>query len=577
MAYSIPEDIVERVRDTADIVEVVSEHLPLKQTGRNLKALCPFHEEKTPSFVVSPEKQIYHCFGCGAGGNVFNFLMQIDNISFPEAVRALAKRYGIEVPRTLPTKSSETSEAYKINALAAKVYHAALLGTKEGTGARKYLRSRGIGEDIENDFLLGYAPSDGNLFVQEAKRRKIDGRKLVDMGLAIEREGQLRDLFKRRLIFPIASASGRILGFGARVLDDALPKYLNSPETRLFKKAETIYGLHRAKGDLRARGRAIVVEGYMDVIPLHANGFRNAVASLGTAFTFEQARRLKRYSGEVVFVYDGDEAGRIAALRACDPAARAGLKIRIASLPEGDDPDSFVRRKGKEALADLVGTAPNYIDFSLGNSPSGDDEDTVKFLLSIISRVDDPIRASLDLKLLSERTGISEAILERSLRGISRRKQEGIGDRNVNTIACDKVEKSIISILIGLPQCADRIFEAISPADFSDRRMRNIAEVILDRKSKGFAFDVSALLSAIEDEPTRVLLIDSSVNDYVQGDADRIVSDHILCIQRRKIDREIASLRRQIQVAEREGDAELLQSLLSKRQGLAQDLKQLST
>jgi DNA primase len=577
VAYSIPEDIVERVRESADIVDVISEHVPLKQTGRNYKALCPFHEEKTPSFIVSPQKQIYHCFGCGAGGNVFNFVMQIDNIPFPEAVRALAKKYGIEVPRTMPARSSETSEAYKINALAAKIYHAALQGTKEGTGARKYLRSRGVDEDIEKHFLLGYAPSDGHLLVLEAKRRKIDGRKLSALGLAVEREGQLRDLFKRRLIFPIASASGRVLGFGGRVLDDALPKYLNSPETRLFKKADTIYGLHRAKGALRAAAGALVVEGYMDVIPLHANGFHNAVASLGTAFTYEQARRLKRYCGEAVFLYDGDEAGRIAALRACDPAARAGLKMRIADLPEGDDPDSFVRRRGREALADLVGKASGYIDFTLAHSPSDDDEETVKFLLSIISRIGDPIRASLDLKTLSERTGISEVVLERSLRGLSEGQQEGVEDRNVSSIACDRVEKSIISILIGLPQCADEVFDAISPADFADRRMKSIAEVILDRKSRGLGFDASALVSSIEDEPTRMILIDTSIGDYVQGDSERIVADHILCIKRRKIDREIASLRRQIQVAEREGDRGLLQSLLAKRQSLAQELKQLST
>jgi DNA primase len=577
MAYSIPEDIVERVRETADIVDIVRDHLPLKQAGRNFKALCPFHAEKTPSFMVSPEKQIYHCFGCGAGGNVFNFLMQIESISFPEAVRTLAKRYGITVPKTISTKSSETSEAYKINALAAKVYHAALLGTKEGTGARDYLRSRGISEEIEKTFMLGYAPSDGNLLVLEAKRRKVEGRKLCALGLAIERDDRLRDLFRRRLMFPIATPSGRVVGFGGRVLDDSLPKYLNSPETRLFKKSETIYGLHRSKGEIRARNTAIVVEGYMDVIPLHAHGFANVIASLGTAFTFEQARKLSRYCAEAIFLYDGDPAGKIAALRACIPAARAGLKIRIAELPEQDDPDSFVRTRGREALTGLLADAASYIDFALAHAPTDDVEEKVKFILRIISKIKDPIRISLDLKRLSEKTGVAGMALERSLSGIGKDKDETPSEKNVGTTACDRVEKSIISILIGLPQCADRVFDAISPTDFADRRMREIAEIIFDRRSRGLAFDASALLSAIEDEPTRQLLLDSSVEGDTQGDAEKIIDDHIVYVKRRRIGKEIANLRRQIQIAEKEGDAELLETLLSRRQSLAEDLKLLST
>jgi DNA primase len=580
VAYSIPEDIIEKVRDSADIVEVVSDHLPLKQSGRNFKALCPFHPEKTASFMVSPDKQIYHCFGCGAGGNVFNFLMQIENITFPEAVRALGERYGIKVPTTTTRISSEASLAYKINAMAAKAYHSALLGTKEGTAARTYLRSRGITEETEREFLIGYAPSDGGYLVLEAKRRNVKPEQLLALGLAIEREGKVRDLFRSRLIFPIASAGGRILGFGGRVLDDGQPKYLNSPETRLFKKSETLFGLYKAKGEIRGRGQAIVVEGYMDVIPLHAAGFRNTVASLGTAFTFEQARRLKRYSDDIVLVYDGDEAGRIAALRACDAAVQAALKVRVVSLPKGKDPDSFLRAEGTEALAEVITNASHYVDFALSQSPADDLEEAVKFVLTLVSRVGDPVRASLDLKRLAAASGISEVALQRSLAGISRKKPAAPPERkerNKDTTACDTMEKSIVSILIGLPECVDRIFDAISPSDFTDRRMRKIAEIILDRKSRGLAFDTSALLSAIDDEPARSLLIDTSISTDITGDTDRLVSDHIAGMKRRAIEKEIATLRKQIEIAEKEGDADLLQSLLTKRQSLAQDLRLLST
>ncbi|MFH1313196.1 MAG: DNA primase [Candidatus Eisenbacteria bacterium] len=583
MAHSIPEDIVDKVRDSADIVEIVSEHLPLKHSGRNLKALCPFHPERTASFMVSPEKQIYHCFGCGAGGNVFNFLMQIENITFPEAVRTLGKRYGIKMPQMTSKVSSEASLAYKINAMAAKAYHAALSGTKEGTAARRYLRSRGVTEETEKEFLIGYAPSDGGYLVLEAKRRKVEPQQLLALGLAIERDGRPRDLFRNRLIFPIASAGGRILGFGGRVLDDAQPKYLNSPETRLFRKSETIFGLYKAKGELRGRGQAIVVEGYMDVIPLHAGGFRNTVASLGTAFTFEQARRIKRYCGEIVLAYDGDEAGRLAALRACDAGVQAGLKVRVVSLPDGKDPDSYLKAEGREALAELIKNASHYVDFALAQSPTDDLEDAVKFVLTIISKVEDPVRISLDIKRLAAASGISEVALQRSLVGISRRKPSGPperkqeNERKQDTTACDTIEKSIVSIMIGLPECVDRIFGAISPSDFTDRRMRKIAETILDRKSRGLAFDTSALLSVIDDEHARTLLIDTSIDTDITGDPDKLVSDHIAGMKRRVIERQIATLRKQIEIAEKDGDTDLLQALLTKRQGLAQDLRLLST
>jgi len=595
LAYSIPEDVIERVRENSDIVEVVADHLQMKQSGRNFKALCPFHPEKTPSFMISPEKQIFHCFGCGAGGNVFSFLMKIDGLTFPESVRALGKRYNIPVPKVTPGHSSETSVAYKINAFAAKAFHAALHATKEGTVATSYLRSRGINEEIEKDFLLGYAPRAGNLLVLEAKRRKIEEPRLRALGLTMERDGEIRDLFRGRLMFPIPSAGGRILGFGGRVLDEGQPKYLNSPETKLFNKSEALYGIHRAKNELRTKDLAIVVEGYMDVIPLHAHGLANTIASLGTAFTFEQGRRLRRYCSEAVLIYDGDGAGQLAALRACGPAVQGGLKVKVATMPEGHDPDSFIREHGKEALEDLIRQAPHYIDFVLAQSPGDDIEEAVRFALGIVSKVGDPLRKALDLKRLAEGSGVPEVMLQASMgqsrdrRGRRGRGQdrgeggpEGRGEispeaKKEDSIPCDKIEKSIISIMVGLPEFADRILSAISPEDFTDRRLRTIAEVILDRKSRQLAIDASAVMSGIEDDAARKVLIDCSVASDITGDPERIVSDHVQFMKRRALKSEIAKLRKRIQIAEKEGDAALLQTLLSKRQSLAEDLKLLST
>ena len=582
MSFSIPEDVVERVRDAADIVDVISDHVSLRQTGRSFKALCPFHPEKTPSFVVSREKQIYHCFGCGAGGNVINFLMQFENVTFPEAVRALAKRYSITVPRTESRAGSEMELAYKLNALAGRIWRKAILGTKEGAQARRYLRSRGIEEETEKEFALGYAPSEGNLVVQEARRLKIGLDTLASLGLAAAGGREARDMFRKRLMFPIVSAGGRCLGFGGRVLDSSEPKYLNSPETRAFKKSSTLYGIHTAKNELRAQGVAVVVEGYMDVIALASHGIRNTVASLGTAFTPDQARALRRYCEAVVLLYDGDEAGKIASLRACAVAAEADLKVRVARLPADHDPDSFVRSEGKEVLAGLVAAAPHYVDFVLAERSTRDLEEVVKFALGIVARVADPVRASLDLKKLADASGVAETALSKSLssavksrsRGTAREKEPA--EHKIERAPCDRVEKSLISILVGFPEYAEQILESVAPSDFLDHRMRKIAEAILDRRSKRLGFDASALVNVIDDEEARDLLIECSISSHV-GDTGRMVADHILCIKKRGVAREIADLRNQIRRAEKEGDRRLLESLLAKRHKLALELKLLST
>ncbi|HVP57008.1 MAG TPA: DNA primase [bacterium] len=578
MAFSIPDEIVDKVREAADIVDVISDHVTLRQTGRSFKAICPFHSEKTPSFVVSREKQIYHCFGCGAGGNVINFVMKFENITFPEALRALAKRYGIPIPKSTVSGSSEAEFGYRLNALAARVYRSALSGTKEGTQARTYLRGRGIGEETEKAFALGYAPSEGNLVLQEARRQKIDPARLVALGLAVARDREVRELFRRRIMFPIITAGSRVLAFGGRVMDASEPKYLNSPETYLFKKSSTLYGIHAAKGDIRSAGSVIVVEGYMDAITMHVGGFPNTVASLGTAFTADQARALRRYCENVILLYDGDEAGRNATLRSLSVAAEADLKLKVTRLPDGEDPDSFLRRHGPEALAELLGGAAHYIDFILAQSGEEEGEAAVKFALKVIGRIKDPIRVSFDLRRLSATSGIAEAVLAKSLATLGSSRDVAAATPEDNRGApCDKLEKSLISILIGFPEYTDRVFGEISPADFSDHRMRNIAEVIASRKSRGLGIDTSALLSVIEDEDTRALLIDCSVSGSVPGDTEKAFSDHILCMKKRVLANEIDDLRRRIRVAEKDGDGDLLGTLLTRRHELAQQLRLLST
>jgi DNA primase len=570
--------VIEQVREAADIVEVVQGYFPLTKAGKDFRARCPFHEDKDPSFYVVPDKQIYHCFGCGAGGNVFNFLMQYENLTFRDALEMLAKRYGIDLPRRGGRDSSEAELTYRVNALATKVYRAALLNTKEGLRARDYMRSRGIPEDIEKDFLIGYCPSDGRHLVGQAQKAGLDTRKLVELGLASSWESGVRDRFHKRLIFPIPNPTGRrILAFGARVLDDSQPKYINSPETVIFKKGRTLYGLHRARREIGTAGMAIIVEGYLDVVAMHMNDLGNTIASLGTAFTIGQAKNLRRFCPEVVFMYDGDQAGKIATIRGCASAAEAGLKMRIVRLPAGEDPDSFVRKHGADEVRSLIEKGPHYVDFILSEASAREKEEAIRVALGIMRKITDPTRRSMDMRLLYERTGIPEHKLEGTLRNLPADGRRGVAPEKQGQPPCDRIEKSLVSILVGMPQYAEAVFEEITPADFRDARARAIAELILDRKSRDLSFDASVLLTVIEDEPTRRLLAECTFEFDDDANAEKMVSDHLTFIMKRRIGVQIDELRQRIQLAEKEGDAERLSTLLSERQGLAEKLRTLST
>ena len=578
MPGSASDSVIDQVREAADIVEVVQGYFPLTKAGKDFRARCPFHEDKDPSFYVVPDKQIYHCFGCGAGGNVFNFLMQYENLTFRDALEMLAKRYGVELPRRGARDSSEAELAYRINALATKVYRAALLNTKEGLRAREYLRARGISEEMEKDFHMGYCPSDGRHLVGQAQKSGLKAAKLVELGLASSWESGLRDRLHKRLIFPIPNPTGRrILAFGARVMDDSQPKYINSPETVIFKKGRTLYGLHRARRDIGAAGMAIVVEGYLDVVAMHMNDMGNTVASLGTAFTVGQAKNLRRFCPEAVFMYDGDQAGKIASLRGCASAAEAGLKMRIVRLPAGEDPDSFVREHGAAELRDLVEKGSHYVDFILSETSAREKEEAIKLALGIMRRIADPTRRSIDMRLLYERTGIPEHRLEATLKNLPADGRRAEVLDKEGQVPCDRIEKSLVSMVVGMPQYADAVFEEISPADFNDARARAIAELILDRKSRDLSFDASALLTVIEDEPTRRLLAECTIELDEGVNAEKMVSDHVTFIIKKKIGIQIDELRQQIQLAEKDGDAERLSTLLSERQGLAEKLRTLST
>ncbi|CCO09116.1 DNA primase [Desulforamulus hydrothermalis] len=369
MAGRIPEAVLEEIRQRSDIVEIVARYVPLEKRGKNYLALCPFHQEKTPSFNVSQEKQAFHCFGCGVGGNVFSFIMMVEGLSFLDAVRFLAARAGVKIPAEASpaeqARQGKRDRAFKIYGLVRDFYRL-LLGKEIGAGARRYLESRRLAESAAETFQLGYAPAGWDNLVKFLAARGIKTEEMVQLGLAQTREsGGCYDRFRNRVMFPIWDSQGRVVGFGGRTMGDDNPKYLNSPEGEFFNKGRLLYGLHIARRSIRELGYAILMEGYMDVVSAYQHGVANAVASLGTAFTREQAGLLTAYTNEVVIAYDADAAGIKAALRAAEILQQVGCQVRIASITGAKDPDEFIQKYGLAGWQKIIQQAAPLVQFKL--------------------------------------------------------------------------------------------------------------------------------------------------------------------------------------------------------------------
>ncbi|WP_282039453.1 DNA primase [Halomonas alimentaria] len=426
MAGQIPQRFIDDLLARVDVVEVVGERVQLKKAGRNYSGLCPFHQEKTPSFTVSADKQFYHCFGCGAHGNALRFLMEYDKLRFPEAVEQLAGRLGMEVPREgaddprAQARERKRKEGVNLLELSASFFRERLK-MPEGQGAREYLERRGLAPEVIDTFGVGYAPDTWESLKRHLGERGIGEAVQVEYGLLVHREesGRTYDRFRDRVMFPIRDIKGRTIGFGGRVLGDAKPKYLNSPETPVFHKGRELYGLYEARQADHRLERVVIVEGYMDVVALAQFGIRNAVATLGTSTSEEHLGRLFRLVNEVVFCFDGDRAGRQAATRALEtvlPLMIDGRQARFLFLPEGEDPDTLVRREGSEAFQDRITCASPLSEFLFDQAAAGRDlariEDRERYasqVLKAIGRLPEGVLRSLMLSELSRRTGVEAA------------------------------------------------------------------------------------------------------------------------------------------------------------------------
>ncbi len=423
----IPQDKIDEIRENCDIVDVISDYVKLQPSGKNFKALSPFTREKTPSFVVSPDKQIYKCFSSGKGGNIFTFIMEMEKVTFPEAVETAAKRCGVDIGKYLKSSAlpgtAERSEHETLR-WAARLFNR-LLNSSNGREGFDYLETkRGLTQKTITAFGLGYTPDQWEYLLTHAKRSAIPLEHLVKTGLVYHnlKKNSHYDYFRNRVMFPIFSVGGQVVGFGGRTLsnDKSVPKYLNSPESRVFEKSKVLYGLHTAKEAIRKQGLAILVEGYMDVLALHQAGLNNAVASCGTALTREQAKTLRRYTEEVLFIYDGDEAGLKSMLSGIDVLVGCGLTPWISCLPPGKDPDDLVKNKGREGFLQFIDNSrESFTDFQLSFYRQKEAFDrpekkshAIREILKTVTMVPDTIRKELYLQELEQKLAISVSVLK---------------------------------------------------------------------------------------------------------------------------------------------------------------------
>jgi DNA primase len=419
----VPPETLELIRSRLDVVELVGEHVQLARAGRNLKGRCPFHQERTPSFIVSPERQTFHCFGCGEGGDIFSFVMKTENLTFVEAIEKLAARVGVKVEpsQALGPQDKERLRMKEALEFAAAHYHETLKKDPSAEAARKYVASRHLNAASVEGFLLGYAPRSGKL-VEAARKKGFEEEILLKAGLAARRaEGTLRDYFFDRLMFPIRDAKGSVIGFGGRTLGDGEPKYLNSPESPVFSKGRVLYGLYEGAAAVRKSRRAHLMEGYMDVIATHQHGLKSACAPLGTALTPEQALLIKRYAESAFIVFDADAAGQSAAVRGAEIALTAGLAVRVATVPEGKDPDELLHAKGLPALEGALDAALDLVAFKTellikraGELTPEAKSAIAKDVMGTIAQCPDDVLKDEWVRRLASRLGLNEESLRRS-------------------------------------------------------------------------------------------------------------------------------------------------------------------
>ncbi|MGH9788309.1 MAG: DNA primase [Candidatus Acidiferrales bacterium] len=596
-----PGSVAEKVKQQADIVRVVGEYVRLKKAGQNFVGLCPFHSEKTPSFAVHPVKQIFHCFGCGVGGDVFKFVMDMEKLSFPEALKFVADKSGIRLPERRPRTPEEAKETrirtrlVELHEHAARYFLDELNGTREGKLVRDYLHDRGLSDELIQTFGIGYAPGAGDALVRRLKQAGyaqdlIEASGLANKDPAYGGAGDrgLYDRFRRRVMFPIHSESGRLVGFGGRAMGDEMPKYLNSPETPIYQKSRVLYNLQRAKDAIRKDNFAVMVEGYLDCIAVHSAGIGNVVATCGTSLTETQVKLLSRSTRNVVVSFDPDAAGVAATERSLNLLLADGFNVRVLALPPGHDPDLFVREKGGPAYRTQLKESLPYLDYLTERARRQFDWRTqdgkiaaLNYLLPYVSRLPNKIRRAEWASELASRLGIEERLLREELR---RAAVERRGEMKLRPEVKEMLDRSVVKpaerrllqiLLENADIRADVLKELEDDAAHKGAGLERVFDEVLNMARVGEELSFQALAERAPEGERRLLYeLAFETGPEAAGSLDEARAC-LRALQRRKLESELRALQQQIKQAEQEKKAKELRDLLGRKQALSKTLSEL--
>ncbi len=566
----IPEYLIDRIRESTDIVDIISRYVAIKKQGRNYKGICPFHTEKTPSFTVSPDKQIFYCFGCGAGGNVFNFLMRYEKSTFLEAVKKLAEETGIELPKFQEDQKqiSEYDRLLRANQFAADLYQKLL--KDNWSGLSNYLENRGLSQQTLSFFKIGYVPNKWDSLYSEVQAKKMSLDPFIKSGLILQSEkdsSRKYDRFRNRLMFPIHNMSGRIVAFGGRALadDPKAPKYLNSPETPIYKKSQLLFGLYFAKEWIRQEDHAIFVEGYMDYLQLFQNGIKNVTATSGTALTDEHAKLIRRHTKKVVLCYDADSAGINAALRGGQILFQNDLDVQILILPEGEDPDSFVKNQGASAFYALLNEAQDFFNFKLNHLSEKSGKENISQKTAVVNELidslaphPDSLKQNFYINILSEKFSLQENTLLSELqkkKKIYNRRERKLSQDQKKTPEISKsllkltgawgAEKDIIILLLNhFKEVKGFVFKILDSDDFLNDEFRKVYNVIESHQETNPEDLIHLVISTVEDEKILSLLTADLLKEI--QNPERYLNDCIEIIKTTRHKNRIDYLRQQL-------------------------------
>jgi DNA primase len=592
-----PDETISAIADRTSIVELVSSYVSLKKTGKYYKGLCPFHPDKNPSFIVNEERNIFHCFGCGTGGDVYTFFMKMHNCSFPHAVRELAQRAGIRLTATSAENrdkkaDEEREEAFRVNQFASELFHRFLLKGEAASVAREIFSKRGLTKGALQDYRLGFAPDRWDFLVAALTEHRLPLRTAEALGLIVpKKSGQgYYDRFRNRLMFPIFDSSGRVLAFGGRVVGEEEPKYLNSPESFLYNKRASLYGLSHAHQAIRSKGYALLVEGYFDVLTLHRFGFRHAVAALGTSVTPQQIDLLGRFTKKVVVVFDGDPAGRKAAVRSVETFFDKGLELLCIFLPGGHDPDSFLIQEGPEPFGRLLETArpalQAILEERLAEEESLTPARTMEILgemLPLVSRIRNPLEKDLQVRSLADRLGVDESLLRRELSNykgpgshVSRRQEnDGPAQRQMFP-----EERLVCQLLVQFPRLVPEFNELNERyhllENITNEHVKTIIELIVREYQRSGTLHLPRILAELHTGPALELLSRCACSEeFSNEEAVRALDDSARKILLRGLREEARELNRKIKEAEKKRQLDLCLELSVKKRDLIQREREL--